>query len=61
MNSPQKPVIIAGGGPGGLTLALLLHQRNIPVRIFEAVAELKPLGVGINLLQDGHQGNFRQI
>ncbi|MEM7347138.1 MAG: flavin-dependent oxidoreductase [Chloroflexota bacterium] len=46
----EKPVIIAGGGPGGLTLALLLHQRNIPVRIFESVTELKPLGVGINLL-----------
>ncbi|MCA9967323.1 MAG: flavin-dependent oxidoreductase [Anaerolineales bacterium] len=49
MNS-QNPVIIAGGGPGGLTLALLLHQRNIPVRVFEAVPELKPLGVGINVL-----------
>ena len=46
----QKPVIIAGAGPGGLTLALLLHQRKIPVCVFEAVSELKPLGVGINLL-----------
>lgn len=46
----QKPVIIAGAGPGGLTLALLLHQRNIPALVFEAVPELKPLGVGINLL-----------
>lgn len=50
MNKPQKPVMIAGAGPGGLTLALLLHQRNIPVRVFESVRELKPLGVGINLL-----------
>ncbi|MEZ4660238.1 MAG: FAD-dependent monooxygenase [Caldilineaceae bacterium] len=31
-------------------LALALHQRGIPVRVFEAVPELKPLGVGINLL-----------
>ncbi|MEM7114190.1 MAG: flavin-dependent oxidoreductase [Chloroflexota bacterium] len=50
MISQEKPVIIAGAGPGGLTLALLLHQRNIPVRVFESVTELKPLGVGINLL-----------
>jgi 2-polyprenyl-6-methoxyphenol hydroxylase-like FAD-dependent oxidoreductase len=44
------PIIVAGGGIGGLTLALCLHQRGIPVRVFERVPELKPLGVGINLL-----------
>lgn len=44
------PVIVAGGGIGGLTLALCLHQRGVPVRVFERVPELKPLGVGINLL-----------
>jgi len=43
-------VLIAGGGIGGLTLALSLHQVGIPCRIFESVAELKPLGVGINVL-----------
>lgn len=46
----ENPVLIAGAGPGGLTLALLLHQRNIPVRVFESVTELQRLGVGINLL-----------
>lgn len=46
----QYPVVIAGAGPGGLVLALALHERNIPVQLFEAVPELKPLGVGINLL-----------
>lgn len=44
------PVIVAGGGIGGLTLALCLDQRGIPVRVFERVPELRPLGVGINLL-----------
>lgn len=43
-------VIIAGAGIGGLTLALMLHQRGIACELFESVRELKPLGVGINLL-----------
>jgi 5-methylphenazine-1-carboxylate 1-monooxygenase len=43
-------VLIAGGGIGGLTLALSLHQIGVPAKVFESVAELKPLGVGINLL-----------
>jgi 2-polyprenyl-6-methoxyphenol hydroxylase-like FAD-dependent oxidoreductase len=43
-------VIIVGAGIGGLTLGLRLHQAGIPCRIYEAVPELKPLGVGINLL-----------
>src|ERR1700756_168667 len=43
-------VLIAGGGIGGLTLALSLHQIGVPCRIFGSVAELKPLGVGINVL-----------
>jgi len=46
----NKPIIIVGAGPVGLTLALLLHKQGRNVQIFEAVPELQPLGVGINLL-----------
>jgi 2-polyprenyl-6-methoxyphenol hydroxylase-like FAD-dependent oxidoreductase len=42
-------VLIAGGGIGGLTLALTLHQIGVPCIVFESAAEMRPLGVGINL------------
>jgi 5-methylphenazine-1-carboxylate 1-monooxygenase len=46
----QPDVLIVGGGVGGLTLALSLHQAGISCRVFEAAPEILPLGVGINLL-----------
>ncbi|HUZ32913.1 MAG TPA: flavin-dependent oxidoreductase [Xanthobacteraceae bacterium] len=42
-------VIVAGGGIGGLATALTLHQIGVPCVVFEAVREMRPLGVGINL------------
>lgn len=42
-------VVIAGAGIGGLTLGLTLHQLGIPFRLFEAVKDIRPLGVGINV------------
>ncbi len=43
-------VIVTGAGIGGLTAALLLHKAGFEVKVFESVKEIKPLGVGINLL-----------
>ena len=43
-------VIIVGAGIGGLTLGLTLHAAGIPCRIFESAAEIRAVGVGINLL-----------
>ena len=48
--APGLPVLIAGGGIGGLVLALMLHARGVACRVLEAVAEVRPLGVGINVL-----------
>jgi 2-polyprenyl-6-methoxyphenol hydroxylase-like FAD-dependent oxidoreductase len=45
----NKKVIIAGGGIGGLSIALTLEQIGVPFVVFETVEELRPLGVGINL------------
>jgi 2-polyprenyl-6-methoxyphenol hydroxylase-like FAD-dependent oxidoreductase len=43
-------IAIAGAGIGGLAAALALHADGHDVEVHEAVAEILPLGVGINLL-----------
>ncbi|MGQ0581897.1 MAG: flavin-dependent oxidoreductase [Reyranella sp.] len=42
-------IVIAGAGIGGLVAAMCLHRAGFDVKVFEAVSELKPLGVGINI------------
>ncbi|MGR3615543.1 MAG: flavin-dependent oxidoreductase [Paracoccaceae bacterium] len=42
-------ILIAGGGIAGLSLALTLEQIGVKYQLFETAAEMKPLGVGINL------------
>jgi 2-polyprenyl-6-methoxyphenol hydroxylase-like FAD-dependent oxidoreductase len=42
-------IVIAGAGIGGLTAAMCLHRAGFEVDVFEAVSELRPLGVGINI------------
>src|SRR5215472_9077185 len=42
-------IVVSGGGIGGLSLALSLHQAGIAVRVYEAVSDPIPLGIGINL------------
>ncbi|HME97755.1 MAG TPA: flavin-dependent oxidoreductase [Methylomirabilota bacterium] len=43
-------IAIVGGGIGGLTLALALHQRGLACRVYESAPEVRELGVGITLL-----------
>lgn len=46
----SRKAIIVGGGIGGLVTALFLHRAGFVVEIYESAREVKPLGVGINLL-----------
>ncbi len=48
--APPAPILIVGGGIGGLTLALSLHERGIPCIVLEAAKEVRQLGWGINTL-----------
>ncbi len=43
-------IVVIGGGIAGLAFALALHQRGIACRVYEAVPQVKELGVGITLL-----------
>ena len=43
-------VLIVGAGIGGLTLALALERAGIGSRVFEAASDIRPVGLGINLL-----------
>ena len=43
------PILIAGGGIGGLAAAYALARRGFPVRVIEQAPEFKELGAGIQL------------
>ena len=42
-------ILIAGAGIGGLAAAMCLKRAGFDVAVYEAVSELRPLGVGINI------------
>src|SRR5256886_3090956 len=43
------PILIAGGGIGGLAAAYALARKGFPVRVLEQAPEFKELGAGIQL------------
>lgn len=48
--SNSLDILIIGGGIGGLATALSLHDIGLTPRVYEQAREIRPLGVGINLL-----------
>ncbi len=46
----EGPVILIGGGIGGLATALTLDRAGIECRVYEQSREIRELGVGINTL-----------
>ena len=50
MNANGKPpVLIVGGGIGGLGTALALSRKGIPSHVIEQADEFKEIGAGIQL------------
>ncbi len=45
----SAPILISGGGIGGLIAAYALAQKGFPVRLFEQSPEFKEVGAGIQL------------
>src|SRR5215467_4369576 len=48
-NGRDLPILVAGGGIGGLAAAYALALQGIPVRVFEQAPEFKEIGAGIQL------------
>jgi 3-hydroxybenzoate 6-monooxygenase len=46
---PKRPILVAGGGIGGLAMALALARRGYPSRVLEQAPEFKEVGAGIQL------------
>ena len=49
MPNSSHPVLVAGGGIGGLAAALALARQGFPVKVLEQSAQLGEIGAGIQL------------
>jgi len=48
-NKDSRPVLVAGGGIGGLAAALSLSRLGYSVRVLEQAAQMGEIGAGIQL------------
>jgi 3-hydroxybenzoate 6-monooxygenase len=48
-NGADQPILIAGGGIGGLAAASALARKGVPVRVLEQAPEFREIGAGIQL------------
>lgn len=48
-NGKSAPILISGGGIGGLITAYALARQGLPVRVFEQAEEFREVGAGIQL------------
>jgi 2-polyprenyl-6-methoxyphenol hydroxylase-like FAD-dependent oxidoreductase len=48
-NGHELPILVTGGGIGGLASAYALARKGFPVRVFEQAPEFKEIGAGIQL------------
>ena len=53
MTSSSKPVLVAGGGIGGIAAALALVRRGFAVKVLEQAPHLGEIGAGIQLGPNG--------
>ena len=55
MHNSRQPVVIVGGGIGGLATALALSQKNIESILLEQSPEFKEVGAGIQVGPNGYK------
>ena len=51
--STQQPILIIGGGIGGLASALALSRLGIPTLVIEQADEFREVGAGIQVGPNG--------
>ncbi len=55
----EYPVVVAGGGIGGLSVALGLARSGFQVHVFEQASEFREVGAGIQLAPNGMRALHR--